>query len=84
MQLTLIGRPGKIETHGQVALFCLQGKPLASFPKDSLAANQENQLVIEGYPPMQSSQHVQLAQSCVSWLQQRAQKQAQPQTGVTP
>ena len=47
--------------------------------KDSLAANQEDQLIIEGYPLMQGDQHVLLAQSCVSMLQQRAQKQAQQQ-----
>jgi hypothetical protein len=45
--------------------------------QDSLAANQEDQLIIEGYPLMQGSQHVLLAQSCVSMLQQRAHKQAQ-------
>ena len=47
--------------------------------KDSLATNQEDQLIIEGYPLMQGSQHVLLAQSCVSMLQQRAQKAAQRQ-----
>jgi len=47
--------------------------------KDSLAANQDDQLIIEGYPLMQGSEHVLLAQSCVSLLQQRAQKQAQQQ-----
>lgn len=47
--------------------------------KDSLAAHQDDQLIIEGYPLVQSSQHVLLAQSCVSMLQQRAQKQAQQQ-----
>jgi hypothetical protein len=54
--------------------------------KDSLAANQEDQLIIEGYPLMQGSQPVLLAQSCVSMLQQRAQKQAQQQqhTETTP
>jgi hypothetical protein len=45
--------------------------------QDSLAANQDDQLIIEGYPLMQGSQHVLLAQSCISMLQQRAQKQAQ-------
>jgi hypothetical protein len=45
--------------------------------KDSLATHQEDQLIIEGYPAMQGTQHVLLAQSCVSMLQQRAQKQAQ-------
>jgi hypothetical protein len=102
MKLTLIGRPGKVETRGQAVVFRLQGKPPASLPrglppvpstpgmtwnvmvalrqwnrvKDSLAADQEDQLIIEGYPLMQGSQHVLLAQSCVSMLQQRAQKQA--------
>ena len=54
--------------------------------KDSLAAHQEDQLIVEGYPLMQGSQHVLLAQSCVSMLQQRAQKQAQQQqrTETTP
>ena len=47
--------------------------------KDSLTANQDDQLIIEGYPAMQGSEHVLLAQSCVSMLQQRAQKQAQRQ-----
>jgi hypothetical protein len=45
--------------------------------KDSLVANQDDQLIIEGYLLMQGSQHVLLAQCCVSMLQQRAQKQAQ-------
>src|SRR2546426_4759975 len=52
--------------------------------KDSLAANQDDQLIIEGYPLMQGNQHVLLAQSCVSMLQQRAQKQAQQQAEPTP
>jgi len=54
--------------------------------KDSLAANQDDQLIIEGYPLIQGSQLVLLAQSCVSMLQQRAQKQAQQQqrTETTP
>ena len=47
--------------------------------KDSVAANQDDQLIIEGYPLMQGTQPVLLAQSCVSMLQQRAQKQAQRQ-----
>jgi hypothetical protein len=105
MKLTLIGRPGKIETRGQAVMFRLQGKPPASLPrglppipstpaltwnvmvalrqwnrvKDSLAANQEDQLIIEGYPLMQGTQHVLLAQSCTSVALQRAQKQAQQQ-----
>ena len=112
MKLTLIGRPGKVETRGQAVLFRMQGKPPGALPrglppvpaqapltwnvmvalrqwnrvKDSLAANQEDQLIIEGYPLMQGSQPVLLAQSCVSMLQQRAQKQAQQQqrTETTP
>jgi hypothetical protein len=105
MKLTLIGRPGKVETRGQAVLFRLQGKPPGPLPRGlpalpatppitwlvmvalrqwnrvqaSLAAHQEDQLLIEGYPAMQGSQHVLLAQSCVSLLQQRAQKQAQRQ-----
>ena len=105
MKVTLIGRPGKVETRDQAVVFRMQGKPPVSLPrglppipstpaltwnvmvalrqwnrvKDSLAANQEDQLVIEGYPLMQGTQHVLLAQSCVSMLQQRAQKQAQQQ-----
>jgi hypothetical protein len=47
--------------------------------KESLAANQEDQLIIEGYPAMQGTQLVLLAQNCVSMPQQRAQKQAQRQ-----
>ena len=112
MKLTLIGRPGKIETRGQAVVFRMQGKPPGALPrglppvptqapltwnvmvalrqwnrvKDSLAANQEDQLIIEGYPLMQGTQPVLLAQSCVSMLQQRAQKQAQrqQQTETTP
>jgi hypothetical protein len=53
--------------------------------KDSLATHQDDQLMIEGYPCMQGSQPMVLAQSCVSMLQQRAQKQAQrPQAETTP
>ena len=105
MKLTLIGRPGKVETHGQAVVFRMQGKSPGALPrglppvpaqppmtwnvmvalrqwnrvKDSLAAHQEDQLIIEGYPAMQGNQHVLLAQSCVSLLQQRAQKQARQQ-----
>jgi hypothetical protein len=49
--------------------------------KDSLATHQEDQLIIEGYPLLQGTQHVLLAQSGVSMLQQRAQKQTQHQAG---
>ena len=109
MKLTLIGRPGKVETRGQAVVFRLQGKPPGALPRglppvpaqapmtwnvmvalrqwnrvqDSLAANQEDQLIIEGYPLMQGNQHVLLAQSCVSMLQQRAQKQAQREQAET-
>ena len=105
MKLTLIGRPGKVETSGQAVMFRMQGKPPGALPRglppvpaqalmtwtvmvalrqwnrvqDSLAADQADQLIIEGYPAMQGSQPVLLAQSCVSMLQQRAQKQAQRQ-----
>ena len=48
--------------------------------KDSLAADQDDQLIIEGSPLMPSNDTpTLLAQSCVSMLQQRAQKQAQQQ-----
>ena len=47
--------------------------------KDSLAASQDDQLIIEGYPLMQGDQYVLMAQSCASMLQQRAQKTAQQQ-----
>jgi len=51
--------------------------------KESLTAHQDDQLIIEGYPLMQGSQHVLLAQSCTSVALQRAQKQAQQQhTGI--
>jgi hypothetical protein len=40
--------------------------------KDSLAANHDDQLIIEGYPLMQGNKHLLLVQSCVSMLQQRA------------
>jgi hypothetical protein len=105
MKLTLIGRPGKIETRGQAVVFRMQGKAPGSLPrglpplpttpaltwhvmvalrqwnrvKDSLVANQEDQLIIEGYPLLQGTQHVLLAQSCTSVALQRAQKQAQQQ-----
>ncbi len=111
MKLTLIGRPGQVETRGQAVVFRMQGKPPGSLPrglppvpaqapltwnvmvalrqwnrvKDSLATNQDDQLIIEGYPVMQGSQHVLLAQSCTSVALQRAQKAAQqPAAGETP
>jgi hypothetical protein len=52
--------------------------------KDSVTTNQEDQLIIEGYPALQGTEHVLLAQSCVSVLQQRAQKQARQQTASAP
>jgi hypothetical protein len=110
MKLTLIGRPGKVETRGQAVMFRMQGKPPGALPrglppipstpaltwtvvvalrqwnrvKDSLAAHPEDQLIIEGYPAMQGTEHVLLAQSCVSLLQQRTQKQAQRQAQAEP
>ena len=111
MKLTLIGRPGKVETRGQAVVFRMQGKPPGALPrglppmpstpaltwnvmvalrqwnrvKDSLAANQDDQLIIEGYPMMQGSEPVLLAQSCTSVALQRAQKQAQQAAaGETP
>jgi hypothetical protein len=110
MKLTLIGRPGKVETRGQAVVFRMQGKPPGPLPrglppvpaqapltwhvmvalrqwkrvKDSVAANQDDQLIIEGYPLLQGTQPVLLAQSCVSLLQQRAQKQAQRQQQTEP
>jgi hypothetical protein len=109
MKLTLIGRPGQVETRGQVVVFRIQGKPPATLPrglppvpntapmtwnvmvalrqwnrvKDSLATNQDDQLIVEGYPAMQGTQHVLLAQSCTSVALQRAQKQAQSQARST-
>ena len=109
MKLTLIGRPGKVETRDQAVVFRMQGKPPGALPrglpqvpaqapltwnvmvalrqwnrvKDSLAAHQDDQLIIEGYPLMQGTQPVLLAQSCVSMLQQRAQKQAQREQAET-
>ena len=110
MKLTLIGRPGKVETRGQAVVFRMQGKPPGALPrglppapaqppmtwnvmvalrqwnrvKASVAAHQDDQLIIEGYPLMQGTQHVLLAQSCISMLQQRAQKQAQQAQQATP
>jgi hypothetical protein len=52
--------------------------------KDSLEGHQDDQLIIEGYPVLQGTEHVVLAQSCVSVLQQRAQKQARQQTASAP
>jgi hypothetical protein len=110
MKVTLLGRPGKVETRGQAVVFRMQGKPPGSLPrglpplpntpaltwnvmvalrqwnrvKDSLATNQEDQLIIEGYPLMQGNQHVLMAQSCTSVALQRAQKAAQQQRETEP
>jgi PHAX RNA-binding domain len=45
----------------------------------SITTDQEDQLIIEGYPAMQGTEHILLAQSCVSVAMQRAQKAAQRQ-----
>jgi hypothetical protein len=45
--------------------------------KDRMTTNPDDQLIIEGYPLLQGTQHVLLAQSCVRMQQQRAQRQAQ-------
>jgi hypothetical protein len=105
MKVTLIGRPGTVETRGQAVVFRMQGKPPGALPRGlppvpaqapmtwtvmvalrqwnrvqhSLAANPDDQVIIEGYPLLQGTQPVLLAQSCVSMGQQRAQKQAQQQ-----
>jgi hypothetical protein len=57
--------------------------------KESLAANREDLIILEGYPVMQGSQLVLLAQNCTSVAQQRERKQAQqaaqqPQAEPTP
>ena len=110
MKLTLIGRPGTVETRGQAVVFRMQGKPPGALPRglppvpaqapmtwtvlvalrqwnrvqDSLAANQDDQLIVEGYPLMQGSQPVLLAQSCTSVALQRVRKQVQQQGTETP
>ena len=110
MKLTLIGRPGKVETRSQAVVFRMQGKPPGALPrglppvptqapltwtvmvalrqwnrvKDSLTANQDDQLIIEGYPLMQGTQTVLLAQNCTSVALQRARKQGQQQGTETP
>ena len=110
MKLTLIGRPGTVETRGQAVVFRMQGKPPGALPrglppvpaqapmtwtvlvalrqwtrvKESLAANQDDQLIIEGYPLMQSNQPMLLAQSCTSVALQRARKQGGQQGTETP
>src|SRR6516162_4366099 len=52
--------------------------------KESLAARQDDQLIVEGYPLMQGSQPVLLAQSCTSVALQRARKQGGQQGTETP
>jgi hypothetical protein len=111
VKLTLIGRPGQVETHGPAVVFRMQGKPPASLPrglpplpstpaltwtvivalrqwnrvKDSLTTNEDDQLILEGYPVMEGTQPVLLVQSCASMRQQREKKQAQhpPQAETT-
>src|SRR5205085_4418689 len=84
MKLTLIGRPGKVETRGQAVVFQMQGKPPGPLPKglpplpqgpaltwtvmvalrqwnrvhESVTTHPEDQLIIEGYPALQGTQHV--------------------------
>jgi len=110
MKLTLIGRPGTVETRGQAVVFRMQGKAPGALPRglppvptqtpmtwhvmvalrqwnrvtESLTANQDDQLIIEGYPLMQGSQPVLLAQSCTSVALQRARKQGGQQGTETP
>jgi hypothetical protein len=110
MKLTLIGRPGKVETRGQAVVFRMQGKPPGALPRglppvptqapltwnvmvalrqwnrvqESITANQDDQLIIEGYPLIQGSQPVLLAQSCTSVALQRARKQGGQQGTETP
>src|SRR6516162_2099726 len=110
MKLTLIGRPGTVETRGQAVVFRMQGKAPGALPrglppvptqtpmtwhvmvalrqwnrvKKSLTVNQDDQLIIEGYPLMQGSQPVLLAQSCTSVALQRARKQGGQQGTETP
>jgi hypothetical protein len=105
MKVTLIGRPGTVESRQTCVVFRMQGKAPGPLPKglppvpaqqplawtvmvalrqwnrvkESLTTHQDDQLIIEGYPLMQGTQHVLLAQSCISMLQQRAQKQIQQQ-----
>jgi hypothetical protein len=49
--------------------------------QESLAANQDDHLIVEGYPMQQGSQLVLLAQSCTSVALQRAKKQPAQQQG---
>jgi hypothetical protein len=65
----------EVSRHGVAPMACAD---------NSLAANQDDQLLIEGYPAMPGSQHVLRAQRCVSMLQQRAQQEAQRQPHAEP
>ena len=48
--------------------------------QESLTAHADDKLIVEGHPVVAGDgTHVLLVQSCVSMLQQRAQKQAQRQ-----
>jgi hypothetical protein len=51
--------------------------------KDSLETNADDQLILEGYPVMQGTQPVLMAQSCTSVALQRERKQAQQATEQT-
>jgi len=103
MKLTLVGRPGKIETRQQCVVFRMQGKAPGSLPKglppmpptapltwvvmvatrqwsrikDAISAHPEDSIIVEGYPVMQGTQPVLMAQSCTSVALQRAQREAQ-------
>jgi hypothetical protein len=44
--------------------------------KEALAADPQDQLILEGYPMLQGTQHVLLVQSCTSVAMQRVQRQA--------
>jgi hypothetical protein len=52
--------------------------------KESLQQQDDDKLIIEGYPCLQGERYVLLAQSCISMLQQRARKQAQHEAAQTP
>ena len=52
--------------------------------QESLTAQADDKLIVEGHPVVAGDgTHVLLVQSCVSMLQQRAQKQAQRQQPET-
>jgi len=52
--------------------------------RESLATNEDDQLVISGYPCLRGKDHVLLAQSCISVALQRARKAQQRQADETP